>query len=72
MLKKPYDLRHPITYKRQTEPFDVEWYKNEDKKELGASKSTQKIRLRSLARSLFFSFGYKKAYKLFRYESVSK
>ncbi|NIP30739.1 MAG: AMP-binding protein, partial [Candidatus Dadabacteria bacterium] len=56
--KKAYDLRHPITYKRQTEPFDVEWYKNKDKNNWVLPKVLKK-QAKELGSKPFLQFGYK-------------
>ena len=30
-IKKPKDLLHPVTYKRENGEFDVSWYLKEDR-----------------------------------------
>ncbi len=63
--KKPYDLRHPITYKRETEPFDVEWYKKENKNNWVLPK-VLKNQAKKLGKKPFLQFGYKKPISFFQ------
>lgn len=63
--KKTYDLIHPITYKRKTEPFDVEWYKNEDKNNWVLPKVLKK-QAKELGKKPFLQFGYKKPISFFQ------
>lgn len=63
--KKPYDLRHPITYKRKTEPFNVEWYKNEDKKNWILPEVLKK-QAKKLGKKPFLQFGYKEPISFFQ------
>lgn len=62
--KKPYDLRHPITYKRENEDFDVEWYKKEDKKNWVLPVVLKK-QAKKLGKKPFLQFGYKKPISFF-------
>ena len=68
--KKPYDLRHPITYKRENEVFDVEWYKNEDKKNWVLPEVLKK-QAKKLGKKPFLQFGYKKPISFFGTNQLS-
>ncbi len=63
--KKPYDLRHPITYKRENEDFDVQWYKKEDKKNWVLPEVLKK-QAKKLGKKPFLQFGYKKPISFFQ------
>ena len=63
--KKTYDLRHPITYKRETEDFDVEWYKNEDKNNWVLPEVLKK-QAKKLGKKPFLQFGYNKPISFFQ------
>ena len=57
--KKSYDLRHPVTYKRENAKFDLEWYKKEDKRNWVLPK-VLKDQAKKLGKKPFLLFGYKK------------
>jgi carnitine-CoA ligase len=56
--KKPKDLRHPITYKRENGKFDVEWYLGLDKTNWVLPKIL-KEQAKKLGKKPFLQFGYK-------------
>lgn len=57
--KKIRDLRHPITYKRETGKFDVEWYTKHDKTTWVLPK-VLKEQAKKLGKKPFLQFGYNK------------
>ncbi len=57
--KKPKDLRHPITYKRENGKFDVEWYLKQDRHNWVLPK-VLRVQAKKLGKKPFLQFGYKK------------
>ena len=57
--KKPKDLRHPITYKRENGKFDVNWYVKEDRSKW-VLPQVLKEQAKKLGKKPFLQFGYKK------------
>ena len=58
--KKPKDLMHPVTYKRENGKFDVNWYLKEDRSNWVLPKVLRE-QAKKLGKKPFFQFGYKKA-----------
>ncbi len=57
--KKPKDLMHPVTYKRENGKFDVDWYLKEDRSNWVLPKVLRE-QAKKLGKKPFLQFGYKK------------
>ena len=57
--KKPKDLSHPVTYKRENGKFDVNWYLKEDRSSWVLPRVLRE-QAKKLGKKPFLQFGYKK------------
>ena len=63
--KKPKDLMHPVTYKRENGKFDVDWYLKEDMRGWVLPDILRK-QAKKLGKKPFLQFGYKKPLSFYK------